>query len=165
MRKPQPMDRRTALSLIGSAGLAGFAVSSSNAVAQQQEAATPPDQPHELKPDGADMGTLFPDMERLVARNQYPYSFLTGRFRSVEAYRKAGREVVLDALGYKPAPVPFAAEVVDRQDMGEFVREKVLFSTSSDFRVPAYVRSEEHTSELQSRQYLVCRLLLEKKTK
>src|SRR3712207_7124210 len=27
----------------------------------------------------------------------------------------------------------------------------------------AVVRSEEHTSELQSRQYLVCRLLLEKK--
>src|SRR3712207_7259691 len=32
--------------------------------------------------------------------------------------------------------------------------------TASTF-VP--VRSEEHTSELQSRQYLVCRLLLEKK--
>src|SRR3712207_8270243 len=32
--------------------------------------------------------------------------------------------------------------------------------------VPAdTVRSEEHTSELQSRQYLVCRLLLEKKNK
>src|SRR3712207_8427507 len=28
---------------------------------------------------------------------------------------------------------------------------------------PAATRSEEHTSELQSRQYLVCRLLLEKK--
>src|SRR3712207_7326428 len=28
---------------------------------------------------------------------------------------------------------------------------------------PCSVRSEEHTSELQSRQYLVCRLLLEKK--
>src|SRR3712207_8693874 len=27
-----------------------------------------------------------------------------------------------------------------------------------------FCRSEEHTSELQSRQYLVCRLLLEKKT-
>src|SRR3712207_7998557 len=27
------------------------------------------------------------------------------------------------------------------------------------------LRSEEHTSELQSRQYLVCRFLLEKKTK
>src|SRR3712207_7764275 len=29
--------------------------------------------------------------------------------------------------------------------------------------VPLKPRSEEHTSELQSRQYLVCRLLLEKK--
>src|SRR3712207_8787296 len=29
---------------------------------------------------------------------------------------------------------------------------------------PGPGRSEEHTSELQSRQYLVCRLLLEKKT-
>src|SRR3712207_6947988 len=35
----------------------------------------------------------------------------------------------------------------------------------SDFlnNVINYFRSEEHTSELQSRQYLVCRLLLEKK--
>src|SRR3712207_7738456 len=30
-------------------------------------------------------------------------------------------------------------------------------------RAPVEARSEEHTSELQSRQYLVCRLLLEKK--
>src|SRR3712207_8950241 len=33
---------------------------------------------------------------------------------------------------------------------------RVIFTASA-------VRSEEHTSELQSRQYLVCRLLLEKK--
>src|SRR3712207_7636762 len=32
-----------------------------------------------------------------------------------------------------------------------------------DPRRPCPTRSEEHTSELQSRQYLVCRLLLEKK--
>src|SRR3712207_7558872 len=32
-------------------------------------------------------------------------------------------------------------------------------------RAFAFGRSEEHTSELQSRQYLVCRLLLEKKKK
>src|SRR3712207_8612383 len=31
--------------------------------------------------------------------------------------------------------------------------------------IKAAARSEEHTSELQSRQYLVCRLLLEKKKK
>src|SRR3712207_8862842 len=31
-------------------------------------------------------------------------------------------------------------------------------------RMEAMGRSEEHTSELQSRQYIVCRLLLDKKT-
>src|SRR3712207_6895185 len=34
-----------------------------------------------------------------------------------------------------------------------------------DLRATTARRSEEHTSELQSRQYLVCRLLLEKKNK
>src|SRR5258707_5240102 len=34
-----------------------------------------------------------------------------------------------------------------------------------ELRLPDLPRSEEHTSELQSRQYLVCRLLLEKKKK
>src|SRR3712207_8293574 len=33
----------------------------------------------------------------------------------------------------------------------------------SGWNGPPRTRSEEHTSELQSRQYLVCRLLLEKK--
>src|SRR3712207_8515257 len=36
---------------------------------------------------------------------------------------------------------------------------------STFFEQLADYRSEEHTSELQSRQYLVCRLLLEKKKK
>src|SRR3712207_7342228 len=36
-------------------------------------------------------------------------------------------------------------------------------STSERASSIARMRSEEHTSELQSRQYLVCRLLLEKK--
>src|SRR3712207_6973997 len=42
----------------------------------------------------------------------------------------------------------------------------VLFSFEPNFRAftdGTQRRSEEHTSELQSRQYLVCRLLLEKK--
>src|SRR3712207_7979623 len=39
---------------------------------------------------------------------------------------------------------------------------KELYQT---YRNPIKFRSEEHTSELQSRQYLVCRLLLEKKKK
>src|SRR3712207_7604623 len=39
----------------------------------------------------------------------------------------------------------------------------VLDHAALDGAISAHFRSEEHTSELQSRQYLVCRLLLEKK--
>src|SRR3712207_7464866 len=39
---------------------------------------------------------------------------------------------------------------------------EVMFSFH-DSTLPRLDRSEEHTSELQSRQYLACRLLLEKK--
>src|SRR3712207_7298197 len=42
-------------------------------------------------------------------------------------------------------------------------RLEIHAPASDRSEVPA--RSEEHTSELQSRQYLVCRLLLEKKKK
>src|SRR5258707_10397151 len=48
-------------------------------------------------------------------------------------------------------------------------RSACLLSPHSAFRLSTVMgdrgRSEEHTSELQSRQYLVCRLLLEKKKK
>src|SRR3712207_7406546 len=59
----------------------------------------------------------------------------------------------------------------DRAETGEVVALRPLGHGAPDdgvfyvVRVEALgpVRSEEHTSELQSRQYLVCRLLLEKK--
>src|SRR3712207_7223742 len=47
------------------------------------------------------------------------------------------------------------------EDVGD-VGEVGLVRTDEQHAAP---RSEEHTSELQSRQYLVCRLLLEKKKK
>src|SRR3712207_9199693 len=51
---------------------------------------------------------------------------------------------------------------VDRRAGG--VLERVAHGVADDGRGVG-LRSEEHTSELQSRQYLVCRLLLEKKKK
>src|SRR3712207_9290063 len=49
----------------------------------------------------------------------------------------------------------------ERQARGEVVDVE----PARDLLLDVGERSEEHTSELQSRQYLVCRLLLEKKKK
>src|SRR5690606_40901214 len=45
------------------------------------------------------------------------------------------------------------------------VRYQLLVCSTSRPSMPEVCRSEEHTSELQSRENLVCRLLLEKKNK
>src|SRR3712207_6940718 len=51
-----------------------------------------------------------------------------------------------------------ASEFVDWNTIGLLLGMMVIVAVLNK------TRSEEHTSELQSRQYLVCRLLLEKKT-
>src|SRR3712207_7785719 len=54
--------------------------------------------------------------------------------------------------------------IVVRDGSGRDVSDRVVSLDEALEAVPPE-RSEEHTSELQSRQYLVCRLLLEKKKK
>src|SRR3712207_8580159 len=82
----------------------------------------------------------------------FPYTTL---FRSVELVLVHGARVDVAALDRVRRDLGtrdrVQRDVVGVDRLVEVVVELVL------------VRSEEHTSELQSRQYLVCRLLLEKK--
>lgn len=97
------------------------------------------DQPRDLPATAADLGTLYSELQKLVANREYSDSFLGNRYRTWEECQRAGRARVLDALLYRPEKVEPRAEVVERIDCGDFLREKVLFSTSPHFRVPAYV--------------------------
>src|SRR3712207_8516730 len=63
------------------------------------------------------------------------------------------------------AEAPSPPRVLDGRGMA-LLFEKPSARTRNSMEVAVVqLRSEEHTSELQSRQYLVCRLLLEKKKK
>src|SRR3712207_8014007 len=78
----------------------------------------------------------------------------------VPTHQGRGAENILSTIAIKP---------------GQYVLGNMYFTTTryhqernggifiDIIREEAHDRSEEHTSELQSRQYLVCRLLLEKK--
>src|SRR3712207_7393252 len=91
----------------------------------------------------------------------FPYTTL---FRSVGDFRPGDEVIVLTWLHRARRDV---LRVHPRDDVTR--PEQGVFSTRSADRPNPIglhpVRSEEHTSELQSRQYLVCRLLLEKKKK
>src|SRR3712207_7420820 len=86
----------------------------------------------------------------------FPYTTL---FRSQREHRlvlalRVDREEVVEPVlddGSGDGEAELLHPVVARGQAGEVVAGEL--------------RSEEHTSELQSRQYLVCRLLLEKKKK
>src|SRR3712207_8552606 len=90
----------------------------------------------------------------------FPYTTL---FRS-QAYRYAP---VPDANGdpvptlLVGAPVPTEGQSGDRVEV--YFAFPLYQEQQSLEGIRSTVRSEEHTSELQSRQYLVCRLLLENK--
>src|SRR3712207_7292804 len=90
----------------------------------------------------------------------FPYTTL---FRSVVAQRLGGHgqhdevgaaERLVDVRG--------GQDGVGQPDAGQVV---AVLPLGADGLGQLRARSEEHTSELQSRQYLVCRLLLEKKKK
>src|SRR3712207_8943153 len=88
----------------------------------------------------------------------FPYTTL---FRSVHG----GESSVIQVLGDN---VTIPVRVENRLDQpgtvlvsGRAINPRAEVEGSATVTVPP--RAEEHTSELQSRQYLVCRFLLEKK--
>ncbi len=103
------------------------------------EASVRSDPPRELRPAGADLGSLYGDVERLVANRPFEHAFVGDRFRDVAEFKKIAREKLLDLLLYRPAVIAPQAEVVERVERETHIREKVLFSTSPHFRIPAYV--------------------------
>src|SRR3712207_8965823 len=91
----------------------------------------------------------------------FPYTTL---FRSARVSGPLGSEDLLLAVAPGPATPEDTAELLhtllgDAPSLGGL---KTVLKERTEGN-PFFLRSEEHTSELQSCQYLVCRLLLEKK--
>src|SRR3712207_8387545 len=87
----------------------------------------------------------------------FPYTTL---FRSLVHH--VHRDHYVSELGRPGAVAALFAETLPLRAL---YRDTTFLTISRASREDLLSRSEEHTSELQSRQYLVCRLLLEKKNK
>src|SRR2546425_9196773 len=89
----------------------------------------------------------------------FPYTTL---FRSIT--RPLG-EIVRVAEQVGRGDLSHSVRVRSHDEIGQLVRTVNDTVTRLRSQVLTETRSEEHTSELQSLAYLVCRLLLEKKNK
>lgn len=138
-----PRDRRHFFKQLGCAGAGvtlGPAVAKLFAQADTPAQGGPADPPRELQPTGgANLGSLFPDVERLAAGQSYTHSFLGDRFKSLDEFKQSARAKLLEVLLYRPDKVDPRPEVLEKVDCGDYTRERIVFSTSPTLRVPAYV--------------------------
>ena len=125
-------------SFLRSLTLMGLALADKAASASPQIRKETSTMPNEPFPD-ADVGTIYDEIKRLADSCQYPLSFLKESFSSVASYRKAARQKVLELFHYDPPPTIPNPAVLGRWETSDYVQEKVVFSTTPWFRVPAYI--------------------------
>src|SRR5207249_8770859 len=106
--------------------------------------------------------SLLPTIPRPPPSTLFPYTTL---FRSLHRITEGRDQIAIDGI----APLlKIAGDFLFERQSVQLEVEKLSFKTSfrrsgsRSLRPQAMKRSEEHTSELQSRFDLVCRLLLEK---
>jgi hypothetical protein len=99
----------------------------------------PMDAPRELPVSGADLGSLYADVAKIADANRFAFAYSSGKFKSVEDFTTTARAKVFEVLSYQPAKVDPKPEVIERVERDDHFREKILFSTTPNFRVPAYV--------------------------
>lgn len=120
---------------LGSSMLAGRALSAAETTTWDPldaEASEPPT-------TGSDVGSLFPFIQSQAVHGEFPLSYLRDEFRELGAWKDLARGKVLELLHYSPPACDPKPQVVERTDCGGYIREKVLFQTTPDLRIPAFV--------------------------
>jgi len=92
-----------------------------------------------LAKTGSDVGSLYPFIQSQTVHGEFPLSYLREEFRDLTDWKRQARGKLLDLLHYAPPACEPKAEVVERVEANGHIREKVLFNTTPDLRIPAYV--------------------------
>ncbi len=87
----------------------------------------------------ADAGSIYPEIAGLARRCDFRLGFASVDRRGLAARRRAIRAKVLELFHYEPPPVKPRPVIVGRWETRDCVQEKMVFSTTPWFRVPAYV--------------------------
>ena len=128
------VSRRQFCQALGGSGLlTDAAFRAAIGVPLEQQASTPP------AALGSHIGSLYPFVQQQADRSGLELSFLRPEFRDLPAWQNRARTTVLEHLFYAPPPVAPSAEVIRREDRGDYVQEDLVVQTTPDLRVPAYL--------------------------
>src|SRR3712207_7742300 len=110
---------------------------------------------------------MYKDTEKKITKRDLISMFIRSNF-----HQGSWNFERMQALGYCFEMIPIIKRLYHGEERKKALKRHLEFFNTHPFVTSPILgvtaameeqRSEEHTSELQSRQYLVCRLLLEKK--
>ena len=137
--------RRSALQALGAAGALSALGHTAVAAASQNTNANPLAKTlatiqaeRNKKWKGALLGNQYPFIKRMQEEAPQSLAFLNVRPKDLEAWKAEARAKIFDLLLYRPKPCDPQARILEKVDMGDYIREYLHFHTTPDIEVPAY---------------------------
>ena len=103
-------------------------------------------------------GRIYSTMDSVLARARAtkPSLPFPAKKEDWAEWRRKFRRAVVKELGRKPETVPLNAEVLERTDRGDYIREKVVYDTEPFASVPAWVLVPKGIKKGERRPALLC---------
>jgi dienelactone hydrolase len=133
--------RREALRYLGAAGAATLAPRNALRAAMPTAAQSL----ERIKADevkrwkGSALGNLYPFIKQQQQKTRQTMAFLNRKPKDLEQWKGEARAKVFEMLSYHPEPCNPQARILERVDKGDYVRERLVFHTTPDIEVPAYL--------------------------
>jgi dienelactone hydrolase len=136
--------RREFLSTLSAAGLGAFAGTVGPGTASEASITHPflsaiPGSVGSPEQGPNPFGNQSSFLKSLEMDSAFSLSWLRDEFTNHGAWSEKARSILFERLLYHPPPAAPSPEIVERRDMGTYIREKVYFNTTPQIRVPAYL--------------------------
>lgn len=76
--------------------------------------------------------------KELAERLTFPLSWTSGNYTNFSEWKKIARSKVMESLLYSVPSVPFDPVIIDEEDRGSYVAQKIILSITADSRILAY---------------------------
>jgi len=139
---PLSLNRRD---LLRALGVTGTVAASGRRVLTAMAAEPTAQAPDEIQADqakkwkGSALGSLYPFIKQQQQETRQRLAYLNCRPKDLEAWKAEARAKVFDLLSYRPEPCDPQAQILERVDKGDYIRERLTFRTAPEVEVPAYL--------------------------
>lgn len=93
---------------------------------------------------GSPLGNQYPFIKKMQQEAPQSLAFLNRRPKDLEAWKAEARAKIFELLLYRPEHCSPQAQIVERVDKGDYIREYLHFHTTPDIEVPAYFLYPKH---------------------